>query len=137
MGLVKVVIADNLSPIVNTLRIPKIIFAAWVAIYAFAYQIVVILAVIVILRQAVPVCWDIKYQNFRQPYLSESITSFWRRWHITSIGLGLFVHTIRWFKRRGMAVLQKLAFVIAIAGLASCSIPLYSGVYITYTINSR
>lgn len=82
----KVVIADNLSTIVNSYfsNPTTDFFNAWYAIYAFAFQIYcdfsgycdIALGCAIILNFKIPI-------NFKQPYLSSNITSFWHNWHIT------------------------------------------------------
>lgn len=122
-GLVKkVVIADNLSPIVSKYftHPQDNFFAAWVAIYAFAYQIYcdfsgycdIAIGCAGMLGYQIPV-------NFRQPYLSESITSFWRRWHITLSNWFrdyLFIQ-LGGSKAGEWRYYRNLLFVMAIAGL--------------------
>lgn len=86
-GLVKkVVIADNIAPIANEYfsNPTDNFFSAWVAIYAFAFQIYcdfsgycdIAIGCAKILDYKIPL-------NFTQPYLSKDITSFWHNWHIT------------------------------------------------------
>ncbi|MBU1122343.1 MAG: MBOAT family protein, partial [Candidatus Omnitrophica bacterium] len=89
-GLIKkVVIADNLAPFVNEYfgSPQNNFFDAWLAIYAFAFQIYcdfsgycdIAVGCAKILGFNIPL-------NFRQPYLAQNITLFWRRWHITLSG---------------------------------------------------
>jgi D-alanyl-lipoteichoic acid acyltransferase DltB (MBOAT superfamily) len=86
-GLIKkVVIADNLAPLVNEYFANPLntFLNAWVAIYAFAFQIYcdfsgycdIAIGCARILDYNIPL-------NFKQPYLAQNITLFWRHWHIT------------------------------------------------------
>ncbi len=86
-GLVKkVVIADNLAPIVDGYFAHPIMdfSATWLAIYAFAWQVYcdfsgycdIAFGCAKMLGYQIPL-------NFMQPYLAPDITAFWRRWNIT------------------------------------------------------
>ena len=83
----KVVIADNLAPVVNIVYndpthyvgIPLII-----ATVLFAFQIYCDFAgYSYIAIGAARVMGITLMENFRQPYFSQSISEFWRRWHIS------------------------------------------------------
>ncbi|MFH1245219.1 MAG: MBOAT family O-acyltransferase, partial [Candidatus Omnitrophota bacterium] len=86
-GLIKkVVIADNLAPLVNEyFSHPLNTFInTWIAVYAFAFQIYCDFSGYcdIAIGAAKMLGFDIPL-NFRQPYLARSIESFWRHWHIT------------------------------------------------------
>ena len=83
----KVVVADNLAPVVNIVYndpthyvgIPLII-----ATVLFAFQIYCDFAgYSYIAIGAARVMGITLMENFRQPYFSQSISEFWRRWHIS------------------------------------------------------
>ena len=82
----KVVIAENLSPVVNAYFAdpsPDII-KAWTAIYAYAFQIYCDFSGYCDIAYGCAKILDFEIPlNFRQPYLSTSITEFWHNWHIT------------------------------------------------------
>jgi alginate O-acetyltransferase complex protein AlgI len=84
----KVLIANELSQIVDTvfaLPVESIPFTyAWIAILAYAFQIYFDFSgysdmAIGLSRM---IGFDI-LENFRLPYISRTITEFWRRWHIS------------------------------------------------------
>ncbi len=87
-GLIKkVVIADNLSFLVNrAYDIPGSLSGAtlWLATYFFAFQIYCDFAgyTDVAIGSAKILGYNIP-DNFRQPYFSQTIPEFWRRWHIS------------------------------------------------------
>lgn len=88
-GLVKkMLIADNLAGLVeNCFKNPSLIenpLVAWLGIYAFAIQIYCDFSGYVDSAIGVAKIFGIELPaNFNFPYMSQSITEFWRRWHIT------------------------------------------------------
>ncbi len=90
LGLVKkVFIADNLAQIANplfdaSLKAGLPIVDAWIATFAFGFQIYfdfsgysdMALGLALMFGIVLPV-------NFKAPYKSQSLTDFWRTWHIT------------------------------------------------------
>ena len=83
----KVIIADNLSPVVQDLFdvIPVLDFwEAWIGSLAYTFQLYfdfsgycdMALGIAYLFNIALPI-------NFNSPYKSENIQDFWRRWHIT------------------------------------------------------
>jgi len=86
-GLVKkIVIADNLAPIVSAYFSNPVdnFLTTWIAIYAFAFQIYCDFSGYcdIGIGCAKTLDYDIPV-NFRQPYLSENVTVFWRNWNLT------------------------------------------------------
>jgi len=82
----KVVIADNLAPIVDgVLQNPSLggpIIA--VAMLAFAFQIYCDFSGYTDIARGISRIMGIRILlNFRHPYISRNFTEFWRRWHIT------------------------------------------------------
>lgn len=82
----KVVIADNLAPVVNVLFSserasgPMVI----VALIAFAFQIYGDFSGYTDIARGVARLFGFRILlNFRVPYAARSVTEFWRRWHIT------------------------------------------------------
>ena len=118
----KVVIADNLAPVVSAYfsNPTSDFFTTWFAIYAFAFQIYcdfsgycdIALGCAKILDFNIPL-------NFRQPYLSTSITSFWHNWHITlSSWFRDYVYIPIGGSKRGMTRLYRnLLITMILAGL--------------------
>ena len=83
----KVIIADNLSPVVQDLFdiIPVLDFwEAWIGSLSYTFQLYfdfsgycdMALGIAYLFNIALPV-------NFNSPYKADSIQDFWRRWHIT------------------------------------------------------
>jgi D-alanyl-lipoteichoic acid acyltransferase DltB (MBOAT superfamily) len=83
----KLLIADNLSIFVdgsfnNIENLSSL--SAWIGIYAFAVQIYCDFSGYVDMALGLAIIFGIELpDNFNGPYLSQSITEFWRRWHIT------------------------------------------------------
>lgn len=83
----KIILADNLAPLADSaFTSPEQIgtVATWIGVYAFAFQIFfdfsgytdLALGSALLLGYRLP-------QNFHRPYASQSVTDFWRRWHIS------------------------------------------------------
>lgn len=85
--LLKVVIADNLSPIVDRVYADPHSFSSaslLFATYCFAFQIYGDFAGYSFIAIGVAAMFGIELSmNFRMPYLSQSVGEFWRRWHIS------------------------------------------------------
>lgn len=88
-GLIKkMLIADNLAQLVEeNFSNPGLLdnpFLAWLGVYAFAVQIYCDFSGYVDVAIGVAKIFGIELPaNFNYPYLANSITDFWRRWHIT------------------------------------------------------
>ena len=84
----KVVIADNLAAVVNTIFNNDIAeisgLECLVGVYAFAFQIYGDFSGYSCIAQGVAkwMGFDLMH-NFRMPYFAESPSDFWRRWHIS------------------------------------------------------
>ena len=83
----KIVIADTLAPVVNRILGNPSSFdwkSILLASFGFGLQIYGDFAGYSSIARGVSRLFGIEMmQNFRQPYLSTSITEFWRRWHIS------------------------------------------------------
>lgn len=84
----KVLIADKLSPVVNEIfSIPTDHMGtpvAWVGIISFTLQIYFDFSGYSDMAIGLARMFGFKFpENFNYPYISSSITEFWRRWHIT------------------------------------------------------
>jgi len=84
----KVVIADNLAPLVDTafnapvLRSESLYW--WVAVTAFAIQLYGDFSGYSLIALGLGKWMGYELSpNFRHPYISSSLTEFWTRWHIT------------------------------------------------------
>jgi D-alanyl-lipoteichoic acid acyltransferase DltB (MBOAT superfamily) len=83
----KVVIADNLAPIVEKVYADPVIFSGfdlWIGTYCFAFQILADFAGYTDIARGVAKMLGYEFlENFRRPYVAENISDFWRRWHIS------------------------------------------------------
>ncbi len=82
----KVVIADSLAPLVNagfTLENPSPLDAA-LAVVAYSAQLYFDFSGYADMAIGLGLMIGFRFvENFNQPYISQSITEFWRRWHIS------------------------------------------------------
>jgi len=83
----KVGISDMLAPMVD-LRFQYTQYASWsdllLAVYLFSIQIYCDFSGYSDIARGVSKLFGIEImRNFEQPYLSQSVTEFWRRWHIS------------------------------------------------------
>lgn len=83
----KVVIADNLAPIVERVYADPLTFSGfdlWIGTYCFAFQILADFAGYTDIARGVAKMLGYEFlENFRRPYVAENISDFWRRWHIS------------------------------------------------------
>jgi alginate O-acetyltransferase complex protein AlgI len=85
--MLKVVVADNLSPYVDSVYNNVHDYTGWpllFATYLFAFQIFCDFAGYSYMAIGIArVMGFTLMENFRQPYCADSVTDFWRRWHIS------------------------------------------------------
>jgi alginate O-acetyltransferase complex protein AlgI len=83
----KVVIADNLGPIVEKIYSNSAAHSGadlWIATYCFAFQIFCDFAGYTDIARGCARLLGYEFlENFRRPYLAANIVDFWRRWHIS------------------------------------------------------
>lgn len=81
----KVLLANNMGLLWDNLRVNQSsIFGAWLGIIAFAFQIYFDFSGYSDMAIGLGKCFGFNFlENFNHPYLSKSITEFWRRWHIS------------------------------------------------------
>lgn len=82
----KVLIADTIAPIVDyAFAVPEPSFAvAWLGSLAYAIQLYFDFSGYSDMAIGLGMMMGFRLlENFRQPYVSRSITEFWRRWHIS------------------------------------------------------
>ena len=84
----KVLIANSVGALWNTIETENYIelsmLFAWVGIIAFALQIYFDFSGYSDMAIGLAQIFGMKFdENFNYPYISKSITEFWRRWHIT------------------------------------------------------
>lgn len=88
-GLVKkVLLANNIglvfTQIMGNGALPQSVLAAWVAVAAYTFQIYFDFAGYSDMAIGLGKLFGFTFEeNFNLPYLSHSITEFWRRWHIS------------------------------------------------------
>ena len=88
-GLVKkVLLANNIglvfTQILGNGALPQSVLAAWVAVAAYTFQIYFDFAGYSDMAIGLGKLFGFTFEeNFNLPYLSRSITEFWRRWHIS------------------------------------------------------
>lgn len=81
----KVLLANNMGILWDTLRESSTsMFGAWLGIIAFAFQIYFDFSGYSDMAIGLGKCFGFNFlENFNHPYISKSITEFWRRWHIS------------------------------------------------------
>ena len=89
VGLVKKVLLANsiglvFTQILGNGALPQSVLAAWVAVAAYTFQIYFDFAGYSDMAIGLGKLFGFSFvENFNMPYLSRSITEFWRRWHIS------------------------------------------------------
>lgn len=83
----KILFADNLATVVHSaFEHPELLSSVdlWLAVYAFAFQIYFDFSAYTEIARGSAYLLGFKVpDNFNLPYLSSSISEFWRRWHIS------------------------------------------------------
>lgn len=119
----KVCLADNLAPIVNRCYAhPEILNGtdAWLAAYAFVFQVYFDFSGYTDIARGSAQLMGFKVPiNFNLPYLSASISEFWRRWHISlSSWLRDYLFIPLGGSRRGTLITYRnLLITMALGGL--------------------
>lgn len=119
----KIVIADNMAPLVNTIfarSSPVSGLECWIAVYAFALQIYGDFSgYSAIARGTARLLGFNLMTNFRMPYMASSPAEFWRRWHISlSTWLRDYLYVPMGGNRHGTAVTYRnIAITMLLGGL--------------------
>lgn len=81
----KILLANNIGMVWDSLRVyNSSIFGAWFGIICFAFQIYFDFSGYSDMAIGLGKCFGFNFaENFNYPYISKSITEFWRRWHIS------------------------------------------------------
>lgn len=84
----KVLLANNIGLLWDTMRMSSIVqmsvVGAWLGIIAYAFQIYFDFSGYSDMAIGLGKMFGFKFpENFQYPYISQSISEFWRRWHIT------------------------------------------------------
>lgn len=87
----KVLIANNIGMLwaeVSALHVENLsVLTAWLGILAFAFQIYFDFSGYSDMAIGLGACLGFTFpENFNYPYISRSVTEFWRRWHMTLSG---------------------------------------------------
>lgn len=120
----KVLIANNLGLLWESVKAVDTgsltLLSAWIGIIAFAFQIYFDFSGYSDMAIGLGRIFGFKFlENFNYPYLSKSITEFWRRWHI-SLGSWFreYVYIPLGGNRRGLAVqIRNILIVWALTGI--------------------
>lgn len=147
LGLVKkVVIADSLAPVVNDAFTDAGNASAatlLLGVYAFAFQIYGDFSGYSDIARGSSRLFGIELiRNFEQPYLSRSVTEFWRRWHISlSTWLRDYLYVALGGNRGGeRRTLRNLMLVMLLGGLwhgAAWTFVVWGGLHGTYLVAER
>ena len=106
----KVLIANSVGTLWNTIEVGNYaelsMLFAWIGIIAFALQIYFDFSGYSDMAIGLAQIFGMKFdENFNYPYISKSITEFWRRWHITlSSWFRDYVYIPLGGNRRGLAI---------------------------------
>ncbi len=120
----KVLLANNIgmlwAAVSESVDGPLPALAAWLGIVAFAFQIYFDFSGYSDMAIGLGLMFGFRFnENFNKPYTAQSVTDFWRRWHI-SLGSWFreYVYIPLGGNRRGLAVqLRNIGVVWALTGL--------------------
>ena len=109
----KVLLANNIgmlwSGIQNTAQGELTVLTAWLGIIAFAFQIYFDFSGYSDMAIGLGHMFGFKFlENFNYPYISQSITEFWRRWHMS---LGTWFRDYLYFPLGGSKVKSLLLMI--------------------------
>ncbi len=114
----KVLIANYVGALWNTIEIGNYselsVLFAWTGIIAFALQIYFDFSGYSDMAIGLAQIFGMKFdENFNYPYISKSITEFWRRWHITlSSWFKDYVYIPLGGNRRGFAIQMRNILIV-------------------------
>ena len=116
----KVVIADTLAPLVNqgfALQDPSF-FDAWLTMLAYTAQLYFDFSGYADMAIGLGLMMGFRFmENFTHPYISQSITEFWRRWHISlSSWLRDYLYIPLGGNRRGQVATYRNLFLTMLLG---------------------
>ncbi|MEZ7985235.1 MAG: MBOAT family protein, partial [Pseudomonadales bacterium] len=116
----KVVIADTLAPLVNqgfALQDPTFV-DAWIALLAYTAQLYFDFSGYADMAIGLGLMMGFRFmENFTHPYISQSITEFWRRWHISlSRWLRDYLYIPLGGNRRGRIITYRNLFLTMLLG---------------------
>lgn len=106
----KVLLANNIGLLWDTISSSNLeslpVLTAWLGIIAFAFQIYFDFSGYSDMAIGLGLMFGFRFnENFNKPYIAESITDFWRRWHISLGGwFREYVYIPLGGNRRGLAI---------------------------------
>ncbi|HRI16212.1 MAG TPA: MBOAT family O-acyltransferase [Verrucomicrobiota bacterium] len=118
----KMVVADNLKEVTAAIRYPEFLqiprLNLIALVYAFSFQLLADFAGYSIIAIGLARLFGYELPiNFNFPYLSRSITEFWRRWHMTlSSWLREYLYIPMGGSRRGEWITYRNLFVVMFLG---------------------
>lgn len=118
----KMVVADNLREVTEGIRYPEFQSLSRInliaLLYAFSFQILADFGGYSIIAMGLAKLFGYELpRNFNHPYLSRSITEFWRRWHITlSSWLREYLYIPLGGNRHGSLATYRNLFVVMFLG---------------------
>lgn len=118
----KMVVADNLKEVTEGIRFPEFQHFPRInliaLLYAFSFQILADFGGYSIIAMGLAKLFGYELpRNFNHPYLSRSITEFWRRWHITlSSWLREYLYIPLGGNRHGSLATYRNLFVVMFLG---------------------
>ena len=142
----KVVMADNLAPLVNLVFATPKAFSTldtWAAVYGFAFQIYFDFAGYSNMAMGVAALLGFNItRNFNMPYVAVGFSDFWRRWHISlSQWLRDYLYVPLGGNRFGrLLTLRNLMLTMLLGGLwhgASWTFVLWGGLHGLYLAIER
>ncbi|MBY0123571.1 MBOAT family protein [Bacillus sp. S/N-304-OC-R1] len=120
----KVLLANNIGILWQTISHSNLdslpALTAWIGIVAFAFQIYFDFSGYSDMAIGLGLMFGFRFrENFNKPYIAESITDFWRRWHISlSSWFRDYVYIPLGGNRRGLAIqMRNILIVWLLTGL--------------------
>jgi alginate O-acetyltransferase complex protein AlgI len=114
----KVLLANNIGLLWHTISNSNLdlmpALTAWLGIIAFAFQIYFDFSGYSDMAIGLGLMFGFRFnENFNKPYIAESITDFWRRWHISlSSWFREYVYIPLGGNRRGLAIQMRNILVV-------------------------
>ncbi|WP_431028891.1 MBOAT family O-acyltransferase [Lysinibacillus sp. LZ02] len=114
----KVLLANNIGLLWDTISSSNLetmpVLTAWLGIIAFAFQIYFDFSGYSDMAIGLGLMFGFRFnENFNKPYIAQSITDFWRRWHI-SLGSWFreYVYIPLGGNRRGLAIQMRNILIV-------------------------
>ncbi|MEG0685619.1 MAG: MBOAT family O-acyltransferase, partial [Coprobacillus sp.] len=114
----KVLLANNIGLLWDTISSSSpasmAVLTAWLGIIAFAFQIYFDFSGYSDMAIGLGLMFGFRFnENFNKPYIAQSITDFWRRWHISlSSWFREYVYIPLGGNRRGLAIQTRNILIV-------------------------